>query len=184
MPKKPDSKTPKMSPLLGSSKPSGKKGGRGDMSESDDSVDSNGDLRGFIDNDYDTNSDSSYYSESDSPGIKNNKKKGRRPRKAAILASKRIRNQIKMENSSSEKRSKTNSTLQSPNRRKSSRVDMEDDTNSDDENAKLLQQVIKAIQQQAISSKSEKKNNKNQVMRKQTILMRNWTMIHLVAMVH
>jgi ATP-dependent Lon protease len=165
MPKKPDSKTPKMSPLLGSSKPSGKKGGRGDMSESDDSVDSNGDLRGFIDNDYDTNSDSSYYSESDSPGIKNNKKKGRRPRKAAILASKRIRNQIKMENSSSEKRSKTNSTLQSPNRRKSSRVDMEDDTNSDDENAKLLQQVIKAIQQQAISSKSEKKNNKNQVMK-------------------
>lgn len=162
MPKKPDSKTPKMSPLLGPSKPSGKKGGRGDVSDSDDSVDSNGDLRGFIDNDYDSNSDSSYYSENDAPGIKNDKKKGRQPRKAAILAGKRIRNQIKLENSGTEKRSsKTSSSLQSPTRRKSSRVDMEDETNSDDENAKLLQQVIKAIQQQAISSK---KSNKNQIM--------------------
>ena len=164
MPKKPDSKTPKMSPLLGSTKPSGKKGGKGNMSDSD-SVDSNGDLRGFINNEYDSNSDDSYNEGSDYSGSNNIKKKGRQPRKAAILAGKRIRNQIKMETTGSDKRSsKNNSSTQSPNKRKSSRADMEDEENSDDDNAKLLQQVIKAIQQQAISSKSGKKNSKNQIM--------------------
>lgn len=165
MPKKPDSRTPKMSPPLGPTKPSRGKGGRGDNMSDSDSVDSNGDLRGFIDNDYNSNSDSSYTDDSDYSGSKNIHKKTRQPRKAAILAGKRIRNQIKMENKPVEKNSsKNSSTVQSPRKRKSSRVDMEDETNSDDENAKLLQQVIKAIQQQAISSKSDKKNAKNHIM--------------------
>lgn len=159
MPKKPDSKTPKMSPLLGSTKPSGGKGGKGGEPSDSDSVDSRGDLRGFIDRDYDSDDNSSYSDDSVSSG---SKKRGKRPpRKAAVLAGKRIRNQIKMETAKPEKQSsKHSSSVQSPIKRKTSRADMEDE---DVDNAKLLQQVIKAIQQQALDTKKHKKRDSNKM---------------------